>query len=346
MSDPVSVTSLGLFPKESLERIKGQFDFDGDFDLELNEVLISEFEAAELERIYKYPIVPGMKINISVAKKSPELGQVQLLNAKLVHFYNITVRGIYRNIPTVSMLQKSFSPNFMKDSVIFLRDNMNEEQQEEMLEYGLDPILMVKCNIDKLKEDGIKEILPKLEDLVDRLKLRHTSSFSIVLTTPTSELELIYGLAQTSIIFSFPVVIISIILSLFITNIVIEMRKHQIETLKDRGAQRGQIIGIILIEFLTLSLISIFIAIGISFILAGLIPLVASGSISWTGFSLFIRSVIFPFTLVFYISLAAILVTSVFVIVKLLNIISNNLEEKQRKIVDVAQKYAVYGALL
>ena len=346
MSDPVSVTSLGLFPKESLERIKGQFDYDGDFDLELNEVLISEFEAVELERIYGYPIVPGIKINISIAKNSPELGQVQLLHAQLEHFYNITVRGIYRNIPTVSMLQKSFSPNFLKDSVIFLRENMNEDQMNQMLDNGLDPILMVKCNIDKLKEDGINEILPKLEDLVDRLKLRHVSSQSIVLTTPTAELELIYGLAQTSIIFSFPVVVVSIILSLFITNIVIEMRKHHIETLKDRGAQRGQIIGIILIEFLTLSLISIFIAIGISFILAGLIPLVASGSISWAGFSLFIRSVIFPYTLVFYISLAAILITSVFVIVKLLNIISNNLEEKQRKIVDVAQKYAIYGALL
>ncbi|MHA1305969.1 MAG: FtsX-like permease family protein [Candidatus Heimdallarchaeota archaeon] len=345
MTDPVSVTALALFPKKSLKRIKAQFDYDGEFDLDLNEVMISEYEAAELERIYGYPIVPGMKINISIAKNSPELGQVQLFHAELEHFYNVTVRAIYRSIPSVSMLQKVFSASFLKDSVIFLRENMNAANMSRMHENGLNPIIMVKCKINTLKVDGIDGILPKLEDLVDRMKLRHPSSQSIILSTPTAELELTYGLAQTSIIFSVPIVVIGIILSLFTTNIVIELRKNQIETLQDRGAQKGQIIGIVLIEFLILSVISIFVAIGISFVLAGLIPLVASGEITWASFSLFVGSVRFPFSLVLYISLAAILITSIFAVVKLLNILSNNLEEKQRKIVDLAQKYAIYGAL-
>jgi len=346
MSDPVSVTALALFPKESLKRIKAQFDYEGEFDLNLNEVMISEFEAAELERIYGYPIVPGMKINISIAKNSPELGQVQLFNAELEHFTNITVRAIYRSIPTVSMLQKVFSASFLKDSVIFLRENINEEQMNRMDENGIDPILMAKCNIDELKKDGIDEIVPKLEDLIARLRINHPSAQAIVLTTPTAELEQNYNLAHTSIIFSVPIVVICIILSLFTTNIIIEMRKEQIETLKDRGAQKWQIIGVILLEFLILSLISIVLAIGLSYILAGLIPLVASGDITWLGFSLFIRSVKFPFTLVLYLSLGAILVTSIFASIKLLNIISNNLEEKQRKIIDTAQQYALYAALI
>ena len=68
MDDPVSLTSLALLPKETIERVRSQFLVRGEFELQENEVLISEYEAQELERIYGYEIEPGMVMNVSIAK--------------------------------------------------------------------------------------------------------------------------------------------------------------------------------------------------------------------------------------------------------------------------------------
>ncbi len=229
MNDPVSLTSLILLPKEAIERIQSQFLVKGDFELNENEVLISEFEAQEIERIYGYEIEPGMKMNVSIAKNGPELGEVYLYNCDLEHFYNVTIRGIYRTIPTISMIQKVLPKTFLKDSIIFLTENM-VNHTTEMKQNGLQPELLVKCDIDELKKDGIDQILPKIQDLASRLKIAYQSSQSMILDSPTKELEQSYSVSKTALIFAVPVVVISIILSLFTTNIVIEKRKIQIET--------------------------------------------------------------------------------------------------------------------
>ncbi|MHA1221271.1 MAG: hypothetical protein ACTSQB_06015, partial [Candidatus Heimdallarchaeota archaeon] len=68
MDDPISLTALGMFPKSALKRIQSQFYVRGSYDIGLNECLISEFEAAELERVYGYPIEPGMNVTLSLAR--------------------------------------------------------------------------------------------------------------------------------------------------------------------------------------------------------------------------------------------------------------------------------------
>ena len=196
MNNPISLTSLGLFPKETLERIKSQFFVRGSFDLGLNEVLISEYEATELERIYGLPIQPGMQINISIAKRSPELGEVFLFHMQLENFNNVTIKGIYRTIPKITLLQKIFSNNFLKDSVIFLKENVNEVSLIQMNANGIVPIICVKMNIVELKKDGIDQILPKLNSLADKMKITFQASQYIILETPTLELQQSYSFAK------------------------------------------------------------------------------------------------------------------------------------------------------
>lgn len=330
MNDPVSLTSLILLPKEAIERIQSQFLVKGDFELNENEVLISEFEAQEIERIYGYEIEPGMKMNVSIAKNGPELGEVYLYNCDLEHFYNVTIRGIYRTIPTISMIQKVLPKTFLKDSIIFLTENM-VNHTTEMKQNGLQPELLVKCDIDELKKDGIDQILPKIQDLASRLKIAYQSSQSMILDSPTKELEQSYSVSKTALIFAVPVVVISIILSLFTTNIVIEKRKIQIETYKERGGEKWQIFGILFLEFLILAIIGFIISIASSFVIAGLIPVFASGSFTWLTFTEFIGSVMFPFSMLFYICLSTLLITGTFAIIKFNIVFDNDLEDHQRR---------------
>ncbi|TET27832.1 MAG: ABC transporter permease [Candidatus Heimdallarchaeota archaeon] len=340
-NDPISITALGLWPKDSLARIESQFSVRGSYDLQLGEVLISEYEAQEIGGIVGYAIEPGMKINLSIARRSPELGEVRLYHFELRHFFNVTVKGIYRPIPTISMLQKTFSASFLRDSVIFLRENIIDSDILQMRANGIQPAIMVKTKIEELKKNGIGEILNILEDLADRLKIAYQSSQYIILDTPTIELQQSYSLAQTAIVFMVPVIASSIILTLFTTNIVIEKRKGQLYTLKDRGGQNWQIIGLILLEFLILTLIGILLSIAASFVIASLIPSIASGSFSGAVFREFITKVKFPYTLTLYTTVSVLLVSSLFVLVKLMMILQNNVEEKQKQTRERIQKLGV-----
>ena len=72
-NDPISITALGLWPKDALDRIEPQFSVRGSYDLQLGEVLISEYEAKEIEGIVGYVIEPGMKINVSIARNNKNL---------------------------------------------------------------------------------------------------------------------------------------------------------------------------------------------------------------------------------------------------------------------------------
>ena len=345
MNDPVAASTATLLRNTSLERIKGQFLVRGEFDLGLNEVLISEFLAQELEQIYGYAIEPGMQINVSVARRGPERGEVYLYQCELKHFHNVTVRGIYRTIPTISMLQSTFSNSFLKDSMFFLIDNLNELDIAQMRGNGLNPIYMVKCNIVDLKSEGINQILEKLRDLATRLDIDIPSSIITILESPTLELEQSYSLARTSFIFAIPVIVTSLILSLFVTNMVIENRRHQMETLQDRGGEKWQIIVILLLEFFILSVISIAIAISLAYVVAGLIPAFASKSLSWFAFSEFITNVIFPFTLVFYLIIGVFILVGAFVIIKSYIIFNHKLEDKDKETREKIQKWAIIGLL-
>jgi ABC-type antimicrobial peptide transport system permease subunit len=331
MSDPISYTSLGLFPKKVMNRIKTQFSVRGSFDLELGECLISEVEALELESIYGYPIEPGMNFTLSVARNSPDLGEVFIHQLQLKHYQNVTIKGIYQPIPSISMLQNTYSSTFLRDSVLFLSENLDNITLLEMDVNGIDPIILVKMNVEKLKEDGVNQILNKIYDLTDRLEVRYIFSQNEILESPTKELELSYSIAKTASIYILPVVAVSIILALFTNDIILEKRRLQFTTLKDRGGQNWQVILIILIEFFVLLLVGLLIGIAFSFILSAFIPTLASGSFSGVTFRLFIRNSIYPLTLTLYASLSAFIIIGVYTVVKSQIMLVNNIEERIQK---------------
>ena len=122
----------------------------------------------------------------------------------------------------------------------------------------------------------------------------------------------------------------SIILTILINNIIIEKRKEQILILKDRGGLNWQVLVIFLIELIILNIISILLAIFSSFLISASIPSIASGTFSGQVFTEFIVNANFPFTLTLYLSICVFLITCTFSMVKLILLMKNNIEERQR----------------
>jgi cell division protein FtsX len=345
MSDPVSLTSLCLPEKEVIERIANQFRVDGNFTLEENEVLISHYQANELEKIFDKPIVPGTVVNLSVAKRGPEMGEARLHSCQLSHFYNITIKGIYQLIPSATMLQNTFSADFLSNSIIFLRDNLDEFQISRMEDNGFMPVLVVKCNPYQLKEKGISQIISQLEALTDRMKIEFFASQAFILRNPTIELEKYYSFAQSSVIFTLPITLMGFLLTIYSTNVIISSRENEIRTLKDRGGQRWQILFLFLIEFLILMIIGILIAIFLSFLIAGFIPCFATGDLTWNSYSSFISQFIFPYTLTFYLSLGMVVTLSVFIFLRLNTLLREDEENSSSLYKTKPQKTAILSIL-
>ncbi|MCK5299407.1 MAG: hypothetical protein KAJ76_10900, partial [Candidatus Heimdallarchaeota archaeon] len=311
--DPVTITTLFLFPNQSIERISRQFEVEGEFDLGLNDVLISRHHAEQMKYYLNVTVEPGMTVNLTVCRQSVDFG-VFLFQYEPINFYNITVRGIYDSISSVTMLQRTFSQDQVKDSIIFLKENMLDDDIDRMEHNGLTPILVVKCKGDMLASDGINEVIAKIEQLGESLLIAHPTSLTFILDIPYNNLLQVYSRANSLMVVLIPVVLLGVIQAILTTNIILDNRKIEIEIYQEKGGQKWQIIGPILIEFTVLSFIAIIFSIILSLIVSSLIPALASQELTFTSFSDFFRNIEFSYTIAAIASLVALIIVSLFVI--------------------------------
>ncbi|NHJ33557.1 MAG: ABC transporter permease [Asgard group archaeon] len=335
--DPVTLTTLFLFPNQSIERISNQVDVEGEFALGTNDVLISRYQADQMKEYLNVTVEPGMVLNLTVCRQSVDFG-IFLFQYEPINFYNITVRGIYSYTDSVSMMQQTFSSEQIQNSIIFLKENMLEEDIERMEENGLFPILVAKCDAELLVSDGIEEVKSKLEAFADSLYIEYPTSLNFVLTILYDDLLQTYSRANTLLVVLVPVILLGIIQAILMTNIILENRKMEIEIYKEKGGQKWQIIGSILIEFTILSFIAILVSIISSLIIASLIPAIASQELTLEAFADFFTHIEFSYLITAISSVAAFLIVSVFVILKINQILSSDISERDLVFRDRSQK--------
>jgi len=338
-NNPVSVATLLLPPNSTIKRLKSQFNVVGNFSLELGEVLISEQQADILETIFGEKIVPGMKLNLSVCRNSFDWG-VYLFQYQPTHFYNVTVKGIYRRIPSITMLQKTFSEDFIDNSIIFLYDNLNRADKLKMLDdNGLYPVVTAKCDPNKIASGGINDIIAKLVELEDQITIEQSTALPFILYSPIEELQQSYGRANTIIALMIPVAVFGILQSLFAINIIIEKMKDELAILKERGGQIIQLLGSTLLEFSIVILISICIAGVLSFILASLIPSLGVGRFSAENFKDFFTNIEIHLIPFLYTSLAVLGISLVFVGYKVNKVLPKTYSERDLAFRDNVEKW-------
>ena len=345
MSNPVALSTLFLFPNNSISRISNQFSYRGDFKLSGNDTLISESVARQLEGIYNQTIVPGMQVNMSICRQSTDFG-LYLFQYEPKHFYNITIRGIYKHNPGVTMLQSSFSQDFIETSVIFLSENLEENDIDRMEENGLEPLLVAKVDPAAVTEEGVDGIIPKIEYLVQQLELAQTTSLPAILDAPLEELEQEFQKANTYLLIMLPVILLGLMQALFTTNIVLENRKTEVLILKDRGGQKRQIISSLLLEFLILALAAILCSILISLVIAALIPAFGTQQVSWAAFSTFFVNLKINIVPVLLTIVAILVVTAIFASLKTNQILTIEVSERELKFREKIQKWLLYGSMV
>ncbi|MCK5158275.1 MAG: ABC transporter permease, partial [Candidatus Heimdallarchaeota archaeon] len=325
--DPVTITTLLLFPNQSIDRISNQFNVEGEFDLGLNDVLISRQHAEQMKYYLNVTVEPGMTVNLTVCRQSVDFG-VFLFQYEPINFYNITVRGIYNSLSSVTMLQRTFSRDQVQDSIIFLKENMLEADIERMETNGLTPILVAKCKAEILASDGINEVNAKLEQLADFLVIAHPTSLPFILDIPYNNLLQVYSRANSLMVVLVPVLLLGVIQALLTTNIILDNRKIEIEIYQEKGGQKWQIIGSILIEFSILSFIAIALSMILSLIVASLIPAIASQELTLFSFADFFTNIEFSYIIAALSSIVALIIVSVFVILKINQILSTDISER------------------
>jgi len=325
--DPVTITTLFLFPNQSIERISRQFNVEGEFDLGLNDVLISRKHAEQMKYYLNVTVEPGMTINLTVCRQSVDFG-VFLFQYEPINFYNITVRGIYDSRSSVTMLQRTFSHEQIKDSIIFLKENMLDVDIVRMEQNGLTPILVAKCKGDVLASDGINEVTAKIEQLSEFLVIAHPTSLAFILDIPYSNLLQVYSRANSLMVVLVPVILLGTIQAILTTNIILDNRKIEIEIYQEKGGQKWQIIGAILIEFSILSIIAIVFSIILSLIVASLIPAIASQELTASSFADFFMNIEYSYLIAAISSSVAIIIVSLFVIIKVNQILSSDISER------------------
>ncbi len=323
MKDRVSMSSLLLFPKNSISRIANQFTIKGEFALEVNEVLISEHHANILEIVYGQPIYPGMTLNLSVCRQST-WGGIYLYQYSPRHFYNITIKGIYKIKPTTSMLQKSFSMNFLKDSIIFLKENLIQADIELMEDNGLIPFVVAKINSDFLMDDGVDEIIPKLDNIQSRLVTSFTNIFPTILEVPFNSLSQEYARSKMVFVIMLPVIVLGLMQAALTSTKVLERRKKQISIFIVRGGQKRQIFTFFMLEFIILTIIAIAFSIMCSYLLAPIFPSFTQSSFSSSKYLFYLTRLQIPIIPLILSSVAIIALSSIFILNNVNRLYSEN----------------------
>ncbi|MHA1416361.1 MAG: FtsX-like permease family protein [Candidatus Heimdallarchaeaceae archaeon] len=277
-SNPISITSAILLPSSSIDRIGVNFNFEGNLSLRSNEILISDLEARELERIYNRSIVPGTTISLAVTKRIPytDGGEVYLKYFDLNIYSNFTVAAIYTTNSARTILNKLLggsgsSPSPLDDSIIFPLEAFSSSDLYTLERNGLLPKLLVKTRADKMRENGISQMVDSLAALRDRVTARFYFSNCILLDDEIQSMVDEYGRISKSFVLFIPSVIVSMLLVIVSSNITINQRREEVGILRVKGALPYQIILLFFSEFVVLSFISLVISFGLSIVLSGIL---------------------------------------------------------------------------
>ncbi|HUT80298.1 MAG TPA: ABC transporter permease [Candidatus Bathyarchaeia archaeon] len=344
MNDPATISTLFLITNDTVKRFASQFTVRGEFDLKENEVLISESQAYQIEQAMNITVTPGTVLNLTIARNSVDFG-VYVFQYEPVHFYNITIRGIYSRINTITTLQESFSNDFIDNSIIFLQENMFQDDLERMEDNGLYPLLVAKCKSDELIKDGIDQIMPKLMQLSEYLTIDISTALVTILNTPLENIQQTFSKAKTTLVILAPVAMLGIILSLVSSNIILEKRKLEISIYQEKCGQRWQIIGSLLIEFSIVSLIAIIIGILISVLLAAFIPAIASQELTYSNYSYFLHNLNIKYWPIAVSAAAIFSITIIYTIIKVNKMVSLELSERDLTFRAKLQKGIAIGFL-
>jgi len=282
MSNPVSLTNSFVISSRAIERIKMNFEIEGNASLNSGEIMMSYTQAEQLSDIYNETIIPGYKLNVAVTRRIPntDIGEhsMQYYDISETSFSNYTVAGIYKYVGHDSVMDRliggsaSSGQGIVLDSIFFPMEDMTEVDRFIMDSNGILPRLLVKTDAQQLRSNGIEGMPDNLLALKERIEIRFYHSYCYILDqeiqTMTDEYRRTFG----SLALFVPTLVAAVFLTILSTQMTVKRRREEIAFLRSRGAVSSQIIGMFFGEFLLISIFSLLISIGVGILVSALIP--------------------------------------------------------------------------
>lgn len=280
---------------EMLDIWSSDLDYEGNFSLQLGQILVSQRFIDTALEVNGVDIGIGSTIGVDVLRRyySPPFGRPfdpLLLNRQILT--NLTVVGIYEVVrPTIvslsypSLLRLNWDPMGtaesvlgLSDSILMLRDQVGDDSIEEITNQGFfSPVGFIRGSPGGLIAAGaelaavnmlaLKTQIQESDDLVTVLGLDNIESLQTHIST--------YLSSQVLIILALPIMIMSLMLTIFTSETSIVNRRGEVSALRAKGASFNQIFSGFMWESLILGMSGLFFGVLFSI---GMAPLMGSST--------------------------------------------------------------------
>ncbi|NHI84279.1 MAG: FtsX-like permease family protein [Candidatus Thorarchaeota archaeon] len=302
---------------EMLDAFSTELEWRGELRLDPGEVIVSEYFVESAAVVHDVTIDIGSVISLDIlrygAKQRPkddewatpeELGRIGLKGLRVV--------GIFK-VVRVSMLGQLFTSRSrlnwdplgrpdtvlgMNDSVIMLQDQLDPAVINDVSTRGyFSPVGLLRASAEELKAAGLTTVTYNLASLKVRIEEMFPELRVTGLTT-IDELQAhiaTYVRSQVLIILALPVMIMSLMLTIFTSETSISYRRGEISALRAKGASFNQIFAAVIWESIVLAAIGFIVGFFLSLVMAPLMG-ASTGLLTFNmeTFQLFLESTVVP----------------------------------------------------
>ncbi len=283
-----------LVTNDFLSNASVDFEYNGTFHLDPGQVLVSENFITYTEQVYNVTLTIGSTISFDLLQLGSHATAGDPNSLGAVRFSNLVIAGIYRS-PTKRLLVTQVFPSMSRknwdpmslytepvlglaDSVMMLQSDAGEAVIANVRNRGFfAPVVFLRGSVEGLIEGGVGAIgahlvsvREQLSEAYPKITIKGLSEIWSLDATIRTYLE-----SQILTIIVFPVLIMSLMLTVFTSETSIARRKGEISALRAKGASFNQVFSTFMWESLVLSVLGFVIGVFLALLMA---PLVGSAS--------------------------------------------------------------------
>jgi ABC-type antimicrobial peptide transport system permease subunit len=273
--------------QDFLSLVRDKFNYTGTFIVEPGQCLVSRRVISDVEDILNISLGVGSSIDIAIAQIYDNpliIGDLDRLNIT-----NVQIAGIFDLPPAESVLYTSFQgvgrANYpasgeetvfgWNDGIIFHTDQLANIEREVLIGNSLFPKLFIRLSPVEVMNFGLENVV----EIIRRFKAQLEVAFQGRITV-SGERQLLfleqyivaYQSRRTMGVLVAPVIVLSIFLTTFSTNIFLSGRRAEVAILRARGASFRQLYAAFILEFVVIGIIGLVIGLVSSLFIGSLIP--------------------------------------------------------------------------
>ncbi|TFG10733.1 ABC transporter permease [Candidatus Thorarchaeota archaeon] len=279
-----------ILDNETISHWRPEFDYRGNFSLYPGQILVSEKFVDYTEDCHGVTLEVGDNVTMDLLLEADwrYYGFTYQSDIQVKKLVNYTIAGIYqiRNLlghigdSFISMTRANRDPEDLfdyvpvlgiDDSIIVLRDEFYENETSLVFKEGFfKPGFLIRGNQQNLVDAGVE----MAADNMRAVKTRLSESYPGINFLGHQELKQLDTALSTFIrsqvisILGFPVLVMSVLLTVFTAETSIVRKKPEISTLRAKGASFNQIFGSVVAESIILSALGIVCGIFLALIMA------------------------------------------------------------------------------